>query len=79
MKNLYQLNIQDKVYERVTHTLHFFKDDKFNQLVLHEDYMPIAYDNLVEIMSNLSSSITHSTYKRMLKYIKSKETFRKEL
>ena len=41
--------------------------------------MPIAYDNLVEIMSNLSSSITHSTYKRMLKYIKSKETFREEL
>jgi len=67
MKNIYQLNIQYKVSERVIHTSHFFKDDKFNELVLHEDYMPIAYDNLVEIMSNLSSSITHSNYKRMRK------------
>lgn len=69
MKNVYQLNIQDKVYEKVTHTLHFFKDDKFNQLVLHEDYMPIAYDNLVETMSNISSSITHSIYKRIKRRI----------
>lgn len=65
IKDVYKLNIQNKVYEGVTHTSHFFKDDKFNDLIWHEDYMPIAYDNLVEIISNISSSIIHSNYNRM--------------
>lgn len=60
-----QQKIQDKVYEGVSHTSQFFKDDKFNQLVLHEDYMPIAYYILMETISNVSASITYSTYNRM--------------